>query len=171
MQIKEAMKVLEELANRYPKFPDGRINYTGVSKSAVVTVFLKFKDEILLLKRSDKVGNYKGMWNAVSGYFDEIMSAEDIGRKELREETGITGGYRLSMGMPHEIHDAEINKTWLVFPLVAEFNEKPRIRLNWENTEDKWVNIKDLNKFDIMPYLGKTLEKALSPSSNKTVKW
>jgi len=67
-------KILErvkEFAKKLPKFPDGRIDYTNSDTSLVLTVFIKYKDKILILKRSNKVGTYQGKWNTVTGYLDE----------------------------------------------------------------------------------------------------
>ena len=39
----------------------------------VVTCFLEHGGEIPLLRRSQRVGTYKGRWAGVSGYIEEIM--------------------------------------------------------------------------------------------------
>ena len=65
-------KLLNELSKKLPKFEDGRIDYSNSNISIVVTVFVKFQDEILLLKRSDKVSTYQGKWNTVAGYIDDL---------------------------------------------------------------------------------------------------
>ncbi len=51
-------KILQEFSEKLPKFPDGRIDYSGSDKAPVLTCFVKFGDKILLLKRSDKVRTY-----------------------------------------------------------------------------------------------------------------
>ena len=103
--------------------------------------------------------------SGAEGYLDRVGPAEDIARNEIREEAGIEGGYSLSAGIPHEVYDSDIGKTWLIFPFVAEFNEKPKLRLDWENTEARWINMKDLSKFNFVPFLNITLENALSSIS------
>ena len=45
--------ILKEF-DRLPKFPDGRIDYSNSDKAPVLTCFVRFEDEILLLKRSEE---------------------------------------------------------------------------------------------------------------------
>jgi len=65
-------KLLKEFSKKLPKFEDGRINYSCSDEAPVITIFVRYKDKILLLKRSDKVAAYKGKWNTIAGYLDEI---------------------------------------------------------------------------------------------------
>jgi hypothetical protein len=66
--IQDDLKLLlDEFSKILPKFPDGRINYTTSQRCPVITCFVMYEGKILLLKRSDKVGTYKGFWNSVSG--------------------------------------------------------------------------------------------------------
>ena len=79
-------KVLEKLkkfSKTMPHFDDGRIDYHNARKSFVITCFAKFNDEILLLKRSDKVWTYKNRWNVVAGYLDEIKPLKEKALKLL----------------------------------------------------------------------------------------
>lgn len=152
-------KVLQEFLEKLPKFPDGRINYSGSDKAPVLTCFVKYKDKILLLKRSDKVRTYQGLWNTVAGYLDEFKSLEEKAREELQEELGITADMikKIKLGEPYEFSDKKINKTWIIFPVLVELNKEPIIKLDWEHTEYKWINLVDLKKFDIVPNLDETL--------------
>ena len=68
------LELLEKFSKKLPKFPDGRIDYRNSKEAAVVSVFVMCGNELLLLKRSDRVGNYKGRWNVAAGYFDELKS-------------------------------------------------------------------------------------------------
>lgn len=71
--------MMGNFAKILPHFPDGRIDYSHASKAPVVIIFVKHKGKILLLKRSSKVRAYKGKWQVVAGYLDEV--------KPLREKT------------------------------------------------------------------------------------
>ena len=84
-KLKKTLKQFESL----PRFPDGRINYKDSKKAAVLTCFVKFKDKILLLKRSDYVWTYKGKWNTVAGYIDEDKPLKEKVLEELREEIDV----------------------------------------------------------------------------------
>lgn len=94
---------------------------------------------------------------------DEAKPVREKVLEELKEELGIKEDKILSMsfGEFHEIKDKNINKTWLVCPVLVELNENVEIILDWEHTEYKWVMKDEINKFDIVPELDKSLEKAL----------
>ena len=57
---------------------------------AVVTCFLTHRGRILLLKRSDRVGSYRGRWAGVSGYMETEPDAQAL--VEIFEETGLAAG-------------------------------------------------------------------------------
>lgn len=151
-------KILQDFSEKLPKFSDGRIDYSSSDKAPVLTCFMKYKDKILLLKRSDKVSNYQGLWNTVVGYLDEFKPLEEKAREELQEELSITADMieKIKLGEPYEFSDKNINKIWIIFPVLVELNKEPVIKLDWEHTEYKWIDPADLKKFDIVPNLEET---------------
>ncbi len=160
----EISDILNEFSNTLPHFPDGRINYSNSNKAPVITCFVKYKDEILLLKRSDKVSVYKGKWNTVAGYLDEPKPLAEKALEEVHEEVGITKDNvsAILLAEPYEFKDNEIQKTWIIHPILIELKNKPKIELDWEHTEYKWIKPADLKKFDIVPKLDITLRRALA---------
>ena len=80
--------ILREFKN-LPRFKDGRVDYTTSNKAPVLIIFIKYKDRILLLKRSGKVSSYKNMWSTVAGFIDEQKPLKQKILEELKEETGI----------------------------------------------------------------------------------
>ncbi|RLI72296.1 hypothetical protein DRO97_09015 [Archaeoglobales archaeon] len=160
MKEQEILEVVEKLGKNLPKFPDGRINYSNSDVAPVITIFIKYNDEILLLKRSDKVRTYKGKWNTVAGYLDELKSIKEKVLEELREEVGIMEDVvsSIKFGKSYKFVDEEINKTWIVFPVLVELKEKVEVKLDWEHTEFKWIKKEELGNFDIVPNLDKSLE-------------
>lgn len=160
---KEILKTIEKFAEKLPKFPDGRIDYSKSDVAPVITVFVKHEDKILLLKRSDKVHTYRGKWNTVAGYLDELKPIHEKILKELNKELGI-GKNAISsihLGRPYEFADRDINKTWLVHPVLVELKERPEIKLDWEHTEFKWIEPEELKNFDVVPKLEESLKRAL----------
>lgn len=149
----EILKKVEVFEKKLPKFPDGRINYSASDIALVICVFVKYKNKILLLKRSNYVGNYSGKWDVVTGFFDELKSIEYKVLKELNEELNLNKDYVISMiiGNLAEIKDKEINRIWIICPVIVELNQKPKIKLNRENTEYKWVEPEKMEEFDIIP--------------------
>lgn len=155
--------VLREFSEKLPKFSDGRIDYSNSNKAPVLTCFVKYGDKILLLKRSDKVRTYQGLWNSVAGYLDDFRSLEEKALEELREELGITVDIikQAKLGRPYELVDDEAKKIWIIFPVLVELNKEPVIKLDWEHTDYKWIDPADLKSFNIVPGLDKTLAKVL----------
>ncbi len=146
---------LKEFDRKLPKFQDGRIDYSKSERAPVVTVFVKCKNRILLLKRSNKVNDYQGKWNAVTGFLDEIVPVQDKVLEELEEELGVDKRWIVSIrfGKPYEIIDSDIKKTWIVNPVIVELREFPSIRLNFEHTEYKWIRKDELIHFDTIPMI------------------
>ena len=54
----------------------------------VVTAFLRCGENILIVRRSKKVGSYQGLWSAISGYVEDPTALQQALR-EIREETGV----------------------------------------------------------------------------------
>ena len=86
MNEKKFLMIIEKFSKKLPHFPDGRINYRSSKTAPVINVVLKCKDKILLLKRSGKVNAYKGKWNTLGGYLDEVVPLRKKVEEELRED-------------------------------------------------------------------------------------
>ncbi len=48
------------------------------------------------------------------------------------------------------------NHEWEIFPFLFE-TENPIIKLNWENSEYKWIDSNELEEYEIVPSLQKVL--------------
>jgi ADP-ribose pyrophosphatase YjhB (NUDIX family) len=55
----------------------------------VVTSFIASNGNILLLKRSLKVGTNRGKWAAISGYLEKNESPLNRAKVEIEEEVGL----------------------------------------------------------------------------------
>jgi 8-oxo-dGTP diphosphatase len=154
---------IRSVARRLPKFPDGRINYHDADTALVLTVFVQYNDKILLLKRSDKVGTYKGKWNTVTGYLDEPCPLLDKIHEELQEELGITTDIIDSyyIGESFSFEDPTIKKTWIVHPAMVILNRLPQITLDWEHSEYIWIDPQDMTQYDTVPNLHLSLTRDL----------
>ena len=89
MNEAKILDLLKKFSKKLPHFEDGRINYSDSNEAPVVTIFVKYKNEILLLKRSDKVRTYREKWNTIAGYLDEVKPLKEKVLEELREEIGV----------------------------------------------------------------------------------
>lgn len=157
-------RVLKEFTETLPRFPDGRIDYSHSGRAPVLTCFVEYNGEILLLKRSDEVRVYQGKWNTVAGYLDEPKPIRQKAIEELSEELGIQQDIikEIKLGEPYEFYDESVDKTWLVHPVLVNLSAKPDIKLDWEHTDFKWIKPKDIKSFDIVTNLDETLERALA---------
>lgn len=159
-------KILETIkgfTGKLPVFPDGRIDYSNSDTAPVITVFMRYKDKILLLKRSNEVLTHKGKWSTVAGYLDELKPIQEKALEEIREETGVKEDIisKIHIGKPYKFKDTEANKIWLRHPILVELRDKPDIKIDWEHTEYRWIKPEELKEFDTVPRLDRSFEDAL----------
>lgn len=164
---RDIWNLLADNAKTLPRFPDGRIDYTYAPMVPVVTCFIKYKGRVLLMRRSDKVHYYRGKWNTVAGHLDEVKMPDEKALDEVKEETGITKRNirAVKRATPFFLSDKRIGKKWLIFPLVAELHKKPKVRLNGEHTEYRWIKPGELKRFNHVERLDKSLKRILNETS------
>ena len=142
---------------------------TGSSEPRhVVTCFLRRrdatgKDEILILRRSGRVGTYQGRWAGVSGYLegnDPLAQA----LVEIAEETGLTASdvTLVKAGEPLPVDDLARGLRWVVHPFLFDVTTEKPLALDWENTEARWIAPADLVEYDTVPLLKEALERVYS---------
>ncbi|NUB89871.1 NUDIX domain-containing protein [Haloterrigena sp. SYSU A121-1] len=104
----------------------------------VVTAFLRNRGDVLLLRRSDAVGTYRGQWGGVSG-FAEGQPDEQV-LVEIREETGLEAAdvSLVRSGRPVEFEDADLGREWVVHPYLFDC-ETREIELSEEHDAVEWV--------------------------------
>ncbi|MBM3309219.1 MAG: NUDIX domain-containing protein [Candidatus Altiarchaeales archaeon] len=155
--------LVERLGRKLPKFEDGRIDYSKSKVAVVLTIFIRHTGRILLLKRSSRVSSYKNRWNVVAGFLDDLKPLREKVLEELKEELGLRESSISCMhfGRQYRFRDREIDKTWIVFPVLVDLKEKPVIKLDWEHVEYKWVLPEELKDFGTVPNLEKSWKNAL----------
>ena len=125
----------------------------------IITVFIKNNNKILILKRSDKVRSMKGLWSGVSGIIENNEIPINRAKIEIFEEVGIKEN---KINLVKSIEKIKIsspqyeNQEWEVFPFLFETKET-EIKLNWENSEHKWINVNELKNYETVPSLDKIL--------------
>ena len=126
----------------------------------IVTSFIKNNNKILILKRSDKVKSMKCLWAGVSGIIEENDTTPLARAKtEILEETGINeeGIELLKANERIKIEDAQYkNHEWNIFPFLFK-TKNPEIKLNWENSEFKWIKPNEIKNYETVPELEKIL--------------
>ena len=125
----------------------------------VVTCFLMRGARILLLRRSNKVGTFKGKWAGVSGFIESLPDKQ--GLLEIQEETGLDASEvkLLATGLPFEIEDDQNGVTWVIHPYLYEVKGDKPISIDWEHFEYKWVEPGELSAFDTVPGLQEALAR------------
>jgi len=163
---KDASYVTELLAqfDHLPRFADGRIDFSGSDRAPVITCFVEFEGRLLLLRRSQKVRSYQGRWCTVAGYLDEPKTVQRKALAELEEELKISEPaiQDFRAGTPYEFEDPDARKTWIVHPVLVRLAEPPRILLDWEHTEFKWILPSTIGKYETVPMLERSLKAVAS---------
>ena len=126
----------------------------------IVTSFIKNGDRILILKRSDKVKSMKCLWAGVSGIIEKNDTTPlDRAKTEILEETGINEEEieLLKANERIKIEAAQYkNHEWSIFPFLFK-TKNPEIKLNWENSEFKWIKPNEIKNYETVPELEKIL--------------
>ena len=130
-------------------------------KTKIVTTFLRNSDKILLLKRSQKVKSMKNLWAGISGIIEGDEKPLNRAKIEVYEEVGIEesniklikeGDVILIESPQYENHQ------WEVYPFLFSCHNRD-IKLNWENSDSKWISVNELNEFTTVPSLDKVLTR------------
>ena len=130
-------------------------------KTKIVTTFLTNSDKILLLKRSQKVKSMKNLWAGISGIIEGNEEPVKRAKIEVYEEVGIDeskiklikeGNIILIESPQYENHQ------WEVYPFLFSCNDR-QVKLNWENSDSKWINVNELNDFTTVPSLDRVLTR------------
>lgn len=129
----------------------GRIELPDVRGTPVVTAILQNRGQILILRRSDAVGTFRGRWSAVSGYLEGREDPKVRALREVREETGISRPRFRAAGPP--IHARADTTIFVVHPFLFDV-PKRKVRLDWENVEYRWIHPGELDRFETVPRLG-----------------
>ena len=128
-----------------------------MKRKEIVTSFLFKDNKILILKRSDKVGTFRGKWAGISGFIEDENSLE-AALREIQEETGIGSTYLelLKIGIPFDVIDSTNNTIWSINPFLFLF-KGDEIKIDWEHDTFAWIYPKEIENYDTVKNLKKTL--------------
>ncbi len=125
----------------------------------IVTSFIRDNGKLLILKRSEKVKSMRGLWAGVSGIIEKNEEPLKRAKIEIFEEVGITEDNITLVKTAKEIRvnsPQYENHEWKIFPFLFE-TKNTTIKLNWENSEFKWINVEELKDYKTVPSLQKVL--------------
>ena len=129
----------------------------------IVTSFLQNDSKILLLKRSDRVKSMKGLWAGVSGIIENNEIPINRAKIEIWEETGIeeTQITLLKSVKEMRVRSSQYkNHEWNIFPFLFQV-DNPKIKLNWENSEYRWIDHAEITNYETVPNLDNILSNLL----------
>ena len=132
--------------------------------TSIVTSFITNDQKILLLKRSNQVKTMKCLWAGISGIIEKgdktplsrakIEIFEEVGIKE--EELKLLK----SIQQQRTVSPQYKNHEWDIFPFLFS-TKNMEIKLNWENSEFKWVKPTEIVNYKTVPDLDKILSNLL----------
>lgn len=127
----------------------------NLSEKHVVTCFLECDGKILILRRSEQVGSFRGKWAGVSGYIE--TTAKEQAFVEIEEETGLCGE---DIELVKEGESLKVDGEgcrWIVHPYLFRVKEGDKIRIDWEHSEKCWIKPEDIGDYNTVPMLKEAL--------------
>lgn len=132
--------------------------------TSIVTSFITNDQKILLLKRSNQVKTMKCLWAGISGIIEKgdetplsrakIEIFEEVGIKE--EELKLLK----SIQQQRIVSPQYKNHEWDIFPFLFS-TKNMEIKLNWENSEFKWIKPTEIVNYKTVPDIDKILSDLL----------
>ena len=137
----------------------GEVVLPDVRARSVVTAFLRNRGRILVVRRSERVGSFRGKWSGVSGYLEGDEDPKARAAQEIREETRMRGARFRAAGRAMTSRDGAT--AYVVHPFLFDAPTRT-VRLDWENVESRWVRPEELDGFDTVPRLMDVMSSALA---------
>src|SRR5262249_20579422 len=140
----------------------------------VVTCFLlrrdSAEDRVLLVRRSDRVGTYRGAWAGISGFVEPGVTPLEQAYTELREEAGLSPDdlQLLRTGTPLGVRDGALGRAWVVHPFLFLLADPERVQTDWEAVAHQWIVPAAIASFETGPQLAETLAPVYPPGSAAT---
>ena len=136
----------------------GQKDFSFSREAPVVNCVVRYKDRILIVKRSPAMRFYPNLWNGISGFLDDPSTGSGQAgvikkaKEELLEEIGLESGHilRIMPGPVFEVEDKAYLKTWFVHPVLVEV-DTDEIHLNEEATDYKWILPEMISSFPLAP--------------------
>ncbi|MFC6757014.1 MULTISPECIES: NUDIX domain-containing protein [Haloarcula] len=126
-----------------------------MDERSVVTCFLRNDGELLLLRRSDAVGSYRGRWGGVAGHVrdddGQEQAPETAARAAIEAETGLADAVSLvRSGEPVSVDDGEYR--FLVHPFLFDCDSRAA-ETNEETAGHEWVHAPEILRRETVPRL------------------
>ena len=104
----------------------------------------------------------RGLWGGISGIIEGSEEPLQRAKIEVFEETGIAEN---KIGLAKTANEMQVssqysNHGWIIHPFLFTAI-KPEIKLNWENSEYRWISSGEISKYKTVPSLDKVLARLL----------
>jgi 8-oxo-dGTP diphosphatase len=117
-----------------------------MNHTIVVTGIIKYKDKILILKRSPESSIHPNKWAFPGGKVEKDEELIEALSREIQEETGLTITNKKTYISDYTYPRPDNTSTIGICFLVETNNNQ--VNLNNEFTEYKWIFPKDIKNFD-----------------------
>lgn len=122
--------------------------------------------KLLILRRSDKVKTYKGLWGGITGYVEPGEEPYETALKEIQEEVGIEKEHVVLINQGNIVKFTDIYEgnqyEWTVYPFVFKIRKNEKIQIDWEHLEYLWITPSEITRYDTVPHLKQTVSESLS---------
>jgi predicted aconitase with swiveling domain/8-oxo-dGTP pyrophosphatase MutT (NUDIX family) len=139
---------------------NGTVDLRNVTLKNIATSVLISQGQILILKRSDDVGTYKGRWACVSGYIEKGETADETALREISEELGLDRDDIEFVRKGKVLYARDEALLWAIHPFLFE-SKKPKIKLDWEHDLHRWILPGEIENFETVPKLKEAIESVL----------
>lgn len=160
------------VGNRDVRVRDGQgpDNMSVIRPRLVVTNILLHQDQVLLLKRSQKVRTFRGRWGGCSGHVEADETVEQASYKEIQEETGFKKSKLQLLARGEPVLIERPHGAWLIHPFLYA-TDSTEVRLDWEHSEFRWVRPEEVEGYDAVPGLYDVIRDLLAARETKPQRW
>ena len=154
---------LRDALKKYGLYNNLGVNFSKAKIAPIVMCTLICGDEILIVKRGYGLADAEGYWSTVNGFIDEMKPVEQIAQQEIKEELGLTvNSHSIKVADSYTLKNPKEKRHYIVFPCLITVKLKPKIVLDRENTDYKWIKRSELETFHILDDLPYAVDQALA---------
>jgi NADH pyrophosphatase NudC (nudix superfamily) len=163
IQESELKAWLKEAYKEYGYYNKKYVNYTNAKVAPIVMCTVVCKNEILLAKRGYGLADAEGYWSTINGFIDEVKPVKKIAQQEVKEELGLAVVTPdIKVGKSYTLRNPKEKRSYIVFPCLIMFKEKPNIKLDREHTDFAWIKRRELESYEILDDLVYAVDSALA---------
>ncbi len=133
--------------------------------NVATSLLLNNDGNLLILKRSNKVKTYKGLWGGVAGYVEKNEKPYETAIKEIKEEVGLKKEdvsliKKLDPIVFTDFYEQK-RYDWEIFVFLFEIRKKSKIKIDWEHSEYRWIQPSEIINYNTVPHLKDVVKKLM----------